>query len=166
MARKQIHCVFGLACLLSLLPGCGSGLGSSEASRDAKYQAYARKHGELLLKEDYAGAYAMTSSHLKANMTAEQFAAAHRAARTKYGKPVSLDVDINATDPALLQGDELDTGFPERIPGDIRQARVIITFGLGQDATSGEAPSFDCFLNVVKEDGKDLICGFEYMWTD
>lgn len=137
-----------------LLAGCGGGSGIG-SSREETYRVYARNYGELLMKQDFQGAYDLCSSHLKKKLTLEQFTAEHKQAFKDYGAPGKFDVSINFVDPELLKGQK---GWPE---GASRQARVFVNFFKDKDAKYAGG-DYCMALNIVSEDGKDLVCVFEY----
>ncbi|MBI3831609.1 MAG: hypothetical protein HY291_18965 [Planctomycetes bacterium] len=141
-----------------LLAGCGAGGGSSSAggsSRDETYRAYGKNFGDLIVKQDFQSAYELCSSHLKKKMTLEQFSNAHKQAFKDYGQPAKFEVSLNFTDPELLKG---QSGWPE---GAARQARVFVNFfkDKNEDSATGD---FSLGLNIVGEDGKDLVGAFDY----
>lgn len=148
--------LFRTSILLSLLAGCGSSDKAGPlANRDEHYAAYAKDFGELLLKGDYQAAYDRCSSHLKAKMTLEQFTKAHQEAIKTYGKAARVSGTINFTRPELLKEQK---GWPE---GSDRQARVFANFHL-QAQDDGSRAEYCCALNIVRENGQDLVCTFEY----
>lgn len=155
MSRCARSCV-PLAVLGLLALGCGSGgVGGGGGDRDTTYRAYAQNFGDLLMKDDFAGAYDLCSSHLKSKMTLEQFMALHRQARTDYGKAAKASPSINFTDPKLLKDQR---GWPE---GAQRQARVFVNFhkDANDDSPGGD---YSLGLNIVLEDGKDLVGAMDY----
>lgn len=140
----------------AVLIGCGSGGGapSSGEDRNEHYKAYAVEFGNLLLKNDFEAAYAKCSSHLKKKMSLEAFAAAHKRASRDYGKAAKVDGSVNFTKPELLADQK---GWPD---GAKRQARVFVRFY--KEADDNSMGDYCCALNIVQEDGQDLVAVFEY----
>jgi hypothetical protein len=144
-----------LCVLLLVVAGCGN-KGGPSGDRDTHYKAFAATFGDLIMKEDYRGAYDMCSSHLKNKMNYDKFLGAHKEAIKVYGKPAKLDTGINFTKTELLSDHEGFSGAP----AEIRQARVFAYFGTEKHT---EARDGWCLgLDVVQEDGKDLVAAFDY----
>ena len=156
-SRWFVPAVLGvLAGLTVLLAGCGGGPGGGgSTNREEKYRAYAQSYGELLMNKDFQAAYALCSSHLKKKMTLEKFTAEHKQAWKELGAPGKFDVSINFVKPELLKDQK---GWPE---GADRQARVFVNFFTDKDAKYAGG-DYALALNIVQEDGKDLVAVFDY----
>ena len=153
-------CLWGavLGAALAIAAGCGTGEGKSGGGegRDEKYLAYARQYGQLLFKRDFGAAYELCSSHLKSRMTLEQFGSGHLEAFKTYGEPDKFEVGLNFAKPELLKGHKGFGGAPP----EIRQARVFVYFGTKQDAEARDG--YCCGLDIVEENGRDLVASFDY----
>lgn len=130
------------------------------APSEQRYQYLASRFAQILINRDYAQAYAMASSHLKARMDEATFAAAHQDARDKNGYPVRYEIGILSIDPSQLAGPEFKS--PDGIPADARRAWISIKLILKLDESEKVAECYLLRILLVEEAGQEKIAHFEY----
>lgn len=165
--------------LLPLLTGCvgeersttippssqGPGAGDSEASREARYMALARKFGETVLAGDLDASYAMLSSHYQARFTREQYRELWGKAWAEYGEfgpPKCVDSDINMVDPDMIREEGI---IPEGVPPQSAEATAYAVFVV-EGECDNSVRCWEAWLLYVNQDGQDRIADIDFMWCD
>jgi len=135
------------------LASCDSG--SSESSRQPRYEALAKRFGQAVLKGDFLAAYSMTSRLYQASNDLSAFRDLFDRAREEYGEPTYLEIDFNTLKADGPLGDDL--GFPDEVKVKDRRARMVVIL---LDEADGDV-LYEVWLNVIAEDGGDRIVTVE-----
>lgn len=156
-----------------------------ESAEEKRYAQAGRPFAEAIARGDYPAAYAMLSSHAKARVTPEAFAAEHDAARAEYFVPAASDpAYVLETDPLLLAGqidptaDQIDQAFarvdiartigdvPADVPTDIRKAALSAPLYDVADPDEAEARCAYLTYLLVEENGQLAVAHWFYRWHD
>jgi len=152
--------------VLIALIGCDNSpaVGSSDdSSNGGSYMDVSEAFAKAIHAGDYPAAYALTSSHIRGRMTAEEFAKFHADALTKYGKPRKYEVSVGNDDREEIRGEEWDdTGIPAKD----RLVWMHVLWVLEVDDAGEIERSYETWMMIVKEDGEFKIGSIEYTWPD
>lgn len=109
--------------------------GQKREGHEARYEKFGRYYANLLIVEDFASAYALTSTGYRSRTTPEEFKQAQVERRAIFGIPLSAKVELETTDRAAMGNPEL--GEDLAIPLDKRLA--IIHMALKLDISKDES---------------------------
>ena len=123
---------------------------------------------QAVIDRDFGGAYALTTTGLRARIDLETFIRALEAAEADVVPPHRFDLGGNS-----LTFDQLSetqrragTAFPPDIDPAGFQKWVCIQFQPGEDDESGLDACYDFWCMVVNEGGEDRIAYFEIQDPD
>lgn len=138
---------------------------AKEVTGDAReaYQNFGTRYANLMIVEDLDGAYELTATEYREDVTLGDFKALQLDQRRVIGLPVSGIVTVEATDPEQIGRAEVAEGV--EIPADRRLAHVAVRFKIA--AGQGERDDLEARevlhqLYLVSDGGKIRIAAIQF----
>lgn len=154
------------------------------SAKEARYVEAGRPFADAVVKQDYAAAYSMISSHLKPLMSLDDLTVAINQAHADYFTPHHADPPyVVEMDPKALAG-EVDTSqdktsqaidrmsieryvgtVSEVIAPEIRRASVTVAF-YDKDKEDMDVRSYYLTFLLVEDEGQLKVGHFFFRWHD